>query len=201
MKSGRALNRRNVHEKQVIAYLRGSGAFELRNVTDGRQAFASLIAFARNRGVAIFPPGARFISDGEVELLANLAAAQRQAGRAFVDVDEQEFEALLRCATVLLEAGIRLPMAGLQCVALGLPESEKMLFTRDRPATGIARARALSLVRSREVASTNEFFRIGVSRQYVSRLCKDGLIQRIRHGWYRAMPIPPRGPSDPYLHA
>ncbi|MFD2428097.1 type IV toxin-antitoxin system AbiEi family antitoxin domain-containing protein [Sphingobium scionense] len=28
-----------------------------------------------------------------------------------------------------------------------------------------------------------------MSRQYVSRLCKEGHLLRVRHGWYRAAPI------------
>lgn len=110
MISGRALNRRNVHEKQAIACLRGGGDVALHDVADGRQAFARLVTLARRRGLAIFPPGARFVSDGEIALVSHFA-------------------------------------------------------------------------------------KVGVSRQSVSRLCKDGLVQRIRHGWYRTALHPPRTPS------
>ncbi|WP_416464882.1 type IV toxin-antitoxin system AbiEi family antitoxin domain-containing protein [Sphingomonas sp. VDB2] len=64
----------------------------------------------------------------------------------------------------------------------------------------MARNRALSLVRAREIASTHDFAEAGVSRQSVSRFCKDGLIQRVRHGWYRAAPLLPRNASAARLH-
>ncbi|MFD1103833.1 type IV toxin-antitoxin system AbiEi family antitoxin domain-containing protein [Sphingobium olei] len=202
MISSRSLNRRNVHERQVIACLRGPGSSELRNIADGQRAFASLVTLARHRGVTIFPPDARFISDGEIELLANLAAAQRQACRTFATIDVNEFNALLQCAMVLRDAGIWLPMAGLHGMAAVRPaHAERTERPEGRFVTGIARARALSLVRSREVASTDEFVQIGVSRQYVSQLCKDGYIQRVRHGWYRAAPSLPRGAYRTHLHA
>ncbi|BBF68614.1 type IV toxin-antitoxin system AbiEi family antitoxin domain-containing protein [Sphingomonas bisphenolicum] len=199
MMSGRALNRRNIHEKQAIACLRGRGDFELRHVADDRQAFARLSALARGRGLTIFPPGARFISDGEVALLADLAAAQRLAGRAYVGGDEQDRAALLQCAAILREAGICLPMAVLQSAAPGRARG-KIQTAKDRPMTGMARNRALSLVRAREIASTHDFAEAGVSRQSVSRFCKDGLIQRVRHGWYRAAPLLPRNASAARLH-
>ncbi|MGE6694263.1 type IV toxin-antitoxin system AbiEi family antitoxin domain-containing protein [Sphingobium limneticum] len=74
----------------------------------------------------------------------------------------------------------------LQSVAFRLPHAHTLSAVKNRAAGGVVRARALSLVRARNVASTDDFAKVGVSRQSVSRLCKDGLIQRVRHGWYRA---------------
>jgi len=186
MISALALNRRNIHEKQAIACLRGGNDFERHSNANSPDGFDRLVAMACRRGLVIFPPGTRFVSDGEIELLANLAAAQRQAGRAFINVDSQEFAALLHCATLLRDAGNKLPMAVLQSVAFRLQHAHTLPSVKNRAADGVVRARALSLVRARNVARSNDFAKFGVSRQSVSRLCKDGLIQRVRHGWYRA---------------
>jgi len=192
MKFGRILARRNVHERQVIACLRGNCAFELRDIPDAKDAFSNLADIARQRGAVIFASESPFVGDAEIEILTHIAAAQRQEGRALARVDSMEFDALLRCATVLREAGIWLPLAasaGSSRQRIGGGTFASHRFAKDEA----VRARALSLARSREVASTEEFAAIGVSRQYVSRLCKDGYLQRVRYGWYRAAPVSDRG--------
>lgn len=199
--SARALNRRNIHERQAIACLRGGDGFEWHHSGYSPDGLDRLVAMARRRGLVIFPPGTRFVSDGEIELLANLAAAQRQAGRAFINVDSQEFAALLHCATLLRDAGTKLPMAVLQSVAFRLPHVHTLQSVKGRAADGVVRARALSLVHARNVASTDDFAKVGVSRQSVSRFCKNGLIQRVRHGWYRAAPRASHNAADARLNA
>lgn len=187
MISARALSRRNIHEKQVIALLRG-GTCALRHRPDVSKAFDRLASMARLCGLTIFPPDSRFVSDGEVELLSNLAAAQRLTGRPSITMDDRGLATLLPCSALLCEMGIRLPVAALQTAASPPIGRQLALSARDHAANGMVRARALSFVRTCAVASTDDFARIGVSRQSVSRLCRDGLIQRIRHGWYRAAP-------------
>jgi hypothetical protein len=150
MKFGRILARRNVHERQVIACLRGNCAFELRDIPDAKDAFSNLADIARQRGAVIFASESPFVGDTEIEILTPAGSSRRRIGGG--------------------------------------------TFASHRFAKGEAvRARALSLARTREVASTEEFAAIGVSRQYVSRLCKDGYLQRVRYGWYRAAPVSDRG--------
>ena len=60
MNSRRALRRRNLPEKQIVACQRGIGERELRPVADGQHAFATLVAMAGRHG--------------KVTLLANRAA-------------------------------------------------------------------------------------------------------------------------------
>lgn len=186
VKFGRMLARRNIHERQVIACLRGRDAVDLWNIHDAR-AFTDLSTIAKCQGVAIFSVESPFVSEGEILLLTQIATTQRLHGRALIQADTSLCNALFRCAVALKDAGIWLPRATLAEVASvssSNPENLPMQFGRH----GMARARALSLVRSREAASTEEFLSIGISRQYVSRLCKDGYLQRVRHGWYRAAP-------------
>lgn len=192
MKSGRILARRNVYERYVIACLRDGCAYELRDIPDAKGAFSNLADIARRRGAVIFARESPFVGDTEIEILTRIAAAQRQMGRVLPRTDSIEFDALLRCATVLREASIWLPLA--TSAGNARQQAGCKQFAPQRFAKGEAvRARALSLARSRELASTEEFAAIGVSRQYVSQLCKNGYLERVRYGWYRAASVSERG--------
>lgn len=201
MKSGHILARRNVHERQVIACLRGGLTFELRDIPDAKDAFSNLADMAQRRGAVIFARESPFVGDAEIEILTRIAAAQRLGRRAPSHGGGMECDALLRCAMVLREAGIWLPLAASAGGSRRQPE--RGALARHRFAKGEAvRARALSLARSRQVASTEEFAAVGVSRQYVSQLCKNGYLERVRYGWYRAAPVSDRGfAADRYARA
>lgn len=184
MKFTRLLARRTAPERQVIAALRGRLPARLSALPDAGSDFVALVDLAAQQGVHCFALQSPFVSDGEVELLALLGSAQRHALVGIRDDRKDAPERLLRCGLLLRDAGIWLPVAqagtGKASSALSMPRPEQ---------AGLARARALSLARSRQVASTGDFIGIGISRQYVSRLCKEGHLQRVRHGWYRAAPI------------
>jgi hypothetical protein len=53
------------------------------------------------------------------------------------------------------------------------------------PVAGSLKARALGIVRQHQVAPTALFTAAGISRQYLSLLCKAGFVERIGHGLYR----------------
>jgi hypothetical protein len=165
------------------------------------EIFSRLANIARQHDIVIFASPSPFISDGEIVLLTRLATAQRSNVRISARIDATEFEALLNCALLLRDRGIwlplHLPMNGGRHAYQDERSADRVI---ELPELGAVRARALSLARSRHVASTGEFAAAGVSRQYVSRLCKDGFLQRVRYGWYRAVPVEERGRQGRHLH-
>lgn len=184
MKFTRLLARRTAPERQVVAALRGRLPARLAALPDARSAFAALVDAAVQRDLHCFALQSPFVSDGEVELLALLGRAQR---RVLADTRGNAGDLpgkLLGCALLLRDAGLWLPIA-----QVGTDKAPRVLSATRIEQGGLARARALSLVRSGQVASTGDFVGIGISRQYISFLCKEGHLQRIRHGWYRAVPV------------
>lgn len=137
-----------------------------------------------------------FLSQDEILLLTSLAAMQRRGCLTVSsDLCPDLIETLRQCATALAEAGARLPFRGfaphamierqqgpLESGGLDARTQNSVLRVRDRSVA----ANALEMVRERELVSTREFERAGISRQYLSLLCKKGYLTRARHGWYRA---------------
>ncbi len=196
MKFARILSRRSAPERQVIAYLRGDAACgPMSGTTDAGAALSRLAELARQRDVVLFAPGSPFVSDGEVGLISRLATAQRSDIPMAAGIDTREYDSLLHCALLLRDAGLWLPLHGPGRGLRQRPSGAAAALERalEPQAPSDVRARALSLARSRYVASTSEFAAAGVSRQYVSLLCKDGFLQRVRYGWYRAVPAEERG--------
>lgn len=186
MKRPRALARRNIHERLVIACLRGDRLCQFRGIDDAPAAFAHLASVARASGMAIFAGHSPFVSDAEVALLTQIATAQRLEGSRRLRDDAPMAIAIMRCCAVLHDAGIRLSHSvHANDADEGGYDDSLYLRPRDTP-----RTRALSLARSFGITSTEQFLAAGISRQYVSRLCRDGYLLRIRHGWYRAAPTP-----------
>jgi hypothetical protein len=189
MKFARVLSRRSASERHVVAFLRGDLASgPVAGLSDASEAFARVADIVRQRHIVVYTPASPFVSDGEIWLLTRLATAQRVDGRMAGDINETEYQSLLFCAVLLRDAGLWLP---LHVPARDARSTQPGSLYGDRE-SGIVKARALSLARSRQVASTGEFAAIGVSRQYVSLLCKDGFLQRVRYGWYRAVPAEER---------
>lgn len=183
MKFTRLLARRSAQERQTIAALRGQLPARLSALAGADHDFGALAELAQRRQWHLFAPRSPFVSDGEIQLIGRLAAAQRQEVR--LGQNDVADDRLLRCALLLREAGLWLPLAQASVGADATAHAPRNVYAGDG---GLMRARAISLARSRQVASTSDFIGIGVSRQYVSRLCKDGLLERVRHGWYRAAP-------------
>lgn len=185
MKFTRLLARRSAQERQAIAAMRGQLPPRLSALPGADHDFDALAELAQRRQWHLFAPRSPFVSDGEIQLIGRLAAAQRQEVRLSQnDVADDRYR-LLRCALLLREAGLWLPLAQ---TSVGTDATARAPRNAYAGVGGLMRARAISLARSRQVASTSDFIGIGVSRQYVSRLCKDGLLERVRHGWYRAAP-------------
>ncbi|KGB55006.1 hypothetical protein FG91_01635 [Sphingopyxis sp. LC81] len=145
--------------------------------------------------LSIWHPGAMFVSQDEISLLALLAALQRCGSfTVSCDLSPDLIETLRQYATALAEAGARLPFRGfahamierqkgpLESTGLDACTQNSVLRVRDRSVA----ANALEMVRERELVSTREFERSGISRQYLSLLFKKGHLTRARHGWYRA---------------
>jgi hypothetical protein len=182
VKRPRALARRNIHERLVIACLRGERLSQLRTIKDAPAAFAHLASVARASGMTLFAGHSPFVSDGEIALLTQIATAQRQEGSRRLRDDAPMAIAIMRCCAVLHDAGIWLS----HNILAAVEDDSAYILPRETP-----RTRALSLAQSCGTTSTEQFLAAGISRQYVSRLCRDGYLQRIRHGWYRAAPAPP----------
>lgn len=195
MKFTRLVARRTAQERQVIAALRGSLPARLATVRGAQADFLGLAGKAVHQGLLCFAPQSPFVSDGEIALLDLLGNAQRQyphqPGLALPD----DPDLLLRCALLLRDVGLWLPQV--QPAASRNPAAGRRPAGGHAGQGGLARARALSLARSRQVASTGDFINIGISRQYVSRMCKEGHLQRVRHGWYRATPAAGDSPANP----
>jgi hypothetical protein len=114
-----ALRRRSSLERRVIAMLRGEepprqvreGALALTRQGAKSQGlfFAELRRVAGRRGLAVQPPGARILSDGELTLLAWLAQEQRvtRQGRT-IPADPLLIAAVARCAGMLDAMGLHL---------------------------------------------------------------------------------------------
>lgn len=117
-----ALRRRSSLERRVIAMLRGEepprqhardGAAIPELTRQGAKSqglfFAELRRVAARHGLAVQPPGARILSDGELTLLAWLAQEQRvtSQGRA-IPADPLLIAAVARCAGMLDAMGLHL---------------------------------------------------------------------------------------------
>lgn len=141
--------------------------------------------------LSIWHPGSMFLSQDEILLLTSLAAMQRRSCLTLHSaLNSDLIETLQKCAAALTEASVRLPV---KASIVAEPERHPMetlrhhayqqssgLCVRDRSVAAIV----LAMVRERGLVSTREFEAAGISRQYLSMLCKKGSLKRLRHGWY-----------------
>lgn len=145
--------------------------------------------------LSIWHPGSMFLSQDETLLLTSLAAMQRRSGVTLHSaLNSDLIETLQKCAAALTEVSVRLPVkASINLDIVAAPERHPMetprynacqqssgSCVRDRSVGAIV----LAMVRERGLVSTREFEAAGVSRQYLSLLCKKGSLRRFRHGWY-----------------
>ncbi|UXC90271.1 type IV toxin-antitoxin system AbiEi family antitoxin domain-containing protein [Sphingobium sp. RSMS] len=147
--------------------------------------------------LSIWRPGSMFLSQDEILLLISLAAMQRRSWRAFrCALDPGLVEVLRKCAVALAEANVCMPIkafARLDMIAqLGSPSIEVARSNaHPRNSTldiddGSIGATVIAMLQERNLVSTREFEAAGISRQYLSLLCKKGYLRRVRHGWYGA---------------
>lgn len=147
--------------------------------------------------LTIWHPNSMFLSQDEILLLTSLAAMQRRGLRAFrCALDTGLMEVLRKCAAALAEAGVRIPIkafARLDMIAQLERQSIEVPRSIAHPRNfalgiddGSIGATVLAMLHERNLISTREFEAAGISRQYLSLLCKKGYLRRVRHGWYGA---------------
>jgi hypothetical protein len=153
-------------------------------------ALAALAREARLAGMRILAPKAPFLAEDEVRLIGWIAYRQREwelsAAIAPLGLDD----AADACARALKAQGLRLPFLAVQ--RLGFVPGAEMGEAAGPHATlaprrdGSLKAAALTLARQHPVLHARELRQAGISRQYLSRLCKAGLLIRTGYGFYRA---------------
>ncbi|WP_235682107.1 hypothetical protein [Sphingobium yanoikuyae] len=99
------LHRRTRTERRVLAMLRGE---EQRIGLAAIDSFARLRRIAIECGLRIQPPGARYVSDDELVLLASLADAQRLSSGPTTTLDERLTADIRSCAELLIRNNLRL---------------------------------------------------------------------------------------------
>ncbi|MGA1808240.1 MULTISPECIES: hypothetical protein [Sphingobium] len=99
------LHRRTRTERRVLAMLRGE---EQRIGLAAIDSFARLRRIAIECGLRIQPPGARYVSDDELVLLASLADAQRLSSAPTIPLDERLTADIRSCAELLIRNNLRL---------------------------------------------------------------------------------------------
>ncbi|MGE4323528.1 MAG: hypothetical protein AB7E60_10930 [Sphingobium sp.] len=119
MVSNRALGRRSLAERRVIAWLRGDpGARRLPAAQ--RAVFAELARAARANGLVILPPGSPFIGMEEMLLLAWVASAQRVVAITPPPSDPALACAIVACADTLTAMNARMSTLALYGALLHL---------------------------------------------------------------------------------
>lgn len=157
---------------------------------DGPAAAIRAMLTEVNRG-KIRAPGAPYVSDAELDLVAGLASAQRM-----IVAKDPVTAGVHRCASSLFIAGYRLPFRAmlrgrpnLQARSEPPPrlpgKSRASGTARTTPRQASLRTTAILMARGRDSLSAKDFIQIGISRQYLSRLCAYGDFVRIGPARYR----------------
>lgn len=206
----RVLRTRTRQERDIVRLLRGRALLTILrrrdslivpNAADALEESIHLLGRCMiEHGLAIYSPGSPCLSDGEAFALDWLALHQRPAISSPTANPGSLHDALRASARALREAGIRLP----PCTVAEWPfvQADQGIRRRSNPSRrageGISRqigpqptgaslkAQAIALVHSREIIPAADFYAIGISRQYLSLLCKLGYIGRAGFGRYRA---------------
>ncbi|WP_395396591.1 hypothetical protein WBP07_28355 [Novosphingobium sp. BL-8A] len=103
LRNTRPISRRPRVERQVIALLRGEDTTLIKP-----RCLVQLRHLADSRGITVLPPGANYLSNSELTLLAWIAAAQRTAYRALFPPDPIIASLVERCALRLCKDGLLL---------------------------------------------------------------------------------------------
>lgn len=174
---------------------------------DLRSALAGLAHEAQAAQLSLFAPGSSFLGDDELAILGGLALLQRPAKSAPWRLTNAFQLALKRCADQLAREDRRLPLRqaftpaqidhdcfqlekfAQACAHRTAKERQSAVNLqwdgRTEPTPGTRKAQAIALVRAREVVPVTEFLAAGISRQYLSLLCKWGYLEKAGHGRYR----------------
>lgn len=164
-------------------------------------AFARLVGLPVNMKMAIRTVDAPFASADELILLSWIASMQRPTGVPRDASDQLLVRTIDDCAQILKALGHILPHR-----TIARTQQAQRQVIGDDPTKPVRRfegqgdaggsvgqsynassvgARAIALAKSNELVSTGAFRAVGVSRQMVGKLRKDGLLVRVRHGLYR----------------
>ncbi|TZG27141.1 type IV toxin-antitoxin system AbiEi family antitoxin domain-containing protein [Sphingomonas montanisoli] len=187
----RAITELHHNERRTLVLLRGGAVGEAEALI---VAFQSLRRACADHDVVVSHPGMRQASSDEVALLGWLSKLQRKYSILPGTVPDTLVTYLGECAARLRDSDIRLPQRGLgsghaPASARGAAESLPVwTITRSRPSPSDARTRARSVIGDRDVVSASDFVASGISRQCLSNWCRDGLLERVSTGWYRARP-------------
>ena len=154
-------------------------------------ALQALVARARGLTYQIWPAGTDYISRDELKMLGWLALVQRGRSDMLFAVDEA-LSAELRGAAEALKLSHLLPFqAAMRVGHAPLPApvtaDHDRVARRYRPARPwLKRDRAIAFVSERGRVSTEALCALGLSRQYISVLCGEGVLIRVCQGYYEA---------------
>lgn len=151
-------------------------------------AIRAMLADLDGHGITVWRLDAPHAAAEELQLLAWLAAAQREAVP-----DKSIPPSALACGAALHAAGHHLPYRALLRVppdaGARRPRSPtphvRPRKPEERARSGSLRTRAIMLARRERELSVQDFLRIGISRQYLSRLCAYGDLVRVGFARYR----------------
>lgn len=191
-------------EREVVALLRSTSVSQETCVAHARgcrlaqatsEPLSALAVSALAAGYSFRPVAAPHISKDELRLVGWLALLQRERSDDPVIVDPVLLDELKRCATALKNAGFRLPYQAVLRAGFiidGQIGSAGRDDEQPRPLNSLS-AKAVAYARERGCVPTQAFGEIGVSRQHLSKLCRNGALLRVRHGFYRAPTVQDRG--------
>lgn len=192
-------------ERKIIAAIRALHRGEpVRLGSDARRCLHVLVQLAGQFGYAIRASGTLLASDDELRLLGWLALFQRRRPDRLAGVDPRLEEALANAASAVGALGAQwaLPYQAVlragflnQAVAAKRPAGSGAQLSRaansapHRHSAGRSsplRDKAVAHVRSAGRVPTADLYRIGLSHQYLSLLCRKGVLIRVRDGYYEA---------------
>jgi hypothetical protein len=152
------------------------------------ESFLRLAKSASGSGRVILPMEARRLSDDEKILIGWITMFQRGRGSEIVREDAELAASLRECAQWLTAMGLHLPFyctvripAFTGKLTIGHADSR---FEGTTLSHASLKAMAADFARNRGVVSARDLKGIGVSRQYVSLLCKQGVLRRIGFAIY-----------------
>ncbi len=164
------------------------------------EPFRALSDLCRARALCVAAATSRYVTPDEKLVLAGLAVQQRRSSAPIEFQWPGLGEILAECARSLIACGYRLT---LNAAALFLLRENWLIAnppaadrrtetdparTRATPAAireGTAKWEVIEHVRHREVVTSAELQALGITRQYISLLRKDGILERVSFGNYR----------------
>ncbi len=188
-------------ERPTLRLLRGAGRGGAAPAT--LDAFARLHARARECGAVIHDARSIYASENELCLLGLLAINQRSQLDFSCKVERRLRPALRACARCLTDEGLELGYN--VALRLTVVADEKLVqnvrpMPRDGPSDKSRRresrclsapssgdrslTEALVYVRLKGLVTSYDLQRLGLSRQVISQMCKNGVLRSLRTGVY-----------------